>query len=347
VVGVLGTLPPGLHVQPDWPLPFRLNLDALADPDLRAQAFLAGIVALAAVALILAGFVRRRLRWLLVICGIVAATSEIRVSSNFFVDAFPTSFRASPTTYSAESIAIGHQIFLERCATCHGATGRGDGPAAAQAQPRADLTAQHVYDHLDGDLFWWISNGIGDVMPPFHDLLDELMRWNVIDFVHANADGAQLRAAAAKIGAIGYPVPGFSAACGDKIVDPESLRGGVVHVVFDPEGSNASAARVIDRDQALAVTTVIAARQPAEGLDANVCVTDDPSLLDTMAIYREVDPQLMGRTEWLVDTAGLLRAMWYPEAGANWADDAVFGEAVLAVRRQPATPKHAAGHAHH
>jgi hypothetical protein len=40
-------------------------------------------------------------------------------------------------------------------------------------------------------------------------------------------------------------------------------------------------------------------------------------------------------------------AMWYPQARRNWAEDKIFGDAIRALREQPATPKHAAGHAHH
>lgn len=34
----LGTLPPGLHIQPDWPLPFRIALRPEPDPDLPVEA---------------------------------------------------------------------------------------------------------------------------------------------------------------------------------------------------------------------------------------------------------------------------------------------------------------------
>ena len=63
----------------------------------------------------------------------------------------------------------------------------------------SDLTADHVYDHTDGDLYWWITNGIGDVMPPLGAALDDDARWNVIDFVRANADASRLGRAAGKV----------------------------------------------------------------------------------------------------------------------------------------------------
>ncbi len=39
VIGVLGTTPPALHAQPEWPLPFSLSFATLeADPSARLQA---------------------------------------------------------------------------------------------------------------------------------------------------------------------------------------------------------------------------------------------------------------------------------------------------------------------
>ncbi len=37
VVGILGTLTPGLHDQPNWPFPIRFSADAFEDPELRIQ----------------------------------------------------------------------------------------------------------------------------------------------------------------------------------------------------------------------------------------------------------------------------------------------------------------------
>jgi hypothetical protein len=38
----------------------------------------------------------------------------------------------------------------------------------------ADLTAEHIFAHSDGDLFWWISQGISaGGMPGFAEKVDE------------------------------------------------------------------------------------------------------------------------------------------------------------------------------
>src|SRR5262245_41319022 len=51
------------------------------------------------------------------------------------------------------------------CVTCHGASGKGDGPAAAALPPPkpADWTSSKVASESDGEIFWKISNGRGAI----------------------------------------------------------------------------------------------------------------------------------------------------------------------------------------
>jgi mono/diheme cytochrome c family protein len=57
--------------------------------------------------------------------------------------------------------------------------------------PPADLTAPHLWDHSEGELYWWISHGMpgpdgAPVMPGFAATLTPMARWELIDFLHAN-----------------------------------------------------------------------------------------------------------------------------------------------------------------
>lgn len=112
-----------------------------------------------------------------------------------FVPAYPTSFYRSPTAFAATSIMRGAALFPSNCAACHGADGRGDGPLAAKLPvPPADLTASHLWAHPDGELFWWLANGIEapdgqPAMPGFADKLPPDNRWALIDYVRANNAG--------------------------------------------------------------------------------------------------------------------------------------------------------------
>jgi len=69
------------------------------------------------------------------------------------------------------------------CVTCHGASGKGDGPAAAALPPPkpADWTSAKIASESDGELFWKISNGRG-AMPPWKHL-PEKDRWEIINYI--------------------------------------------------------------------------------------------------------------------------------------------------------------------
>jgi high-affinity iron transporter len=67
----------------------------------------------------------------------------------------------------------GQRLYAEHgCAVCHGATGRGDGPASRRLDtPPRDLTDLRTYKQgaSQSEIAASIRNGSG-AMPPFHDL---------------------------------------------------------------------------------------------------------------------------------------------------------------------------------
>ena len=69
------------------------------------------------------------------------------------------------------------------CVTCHGASGKGDGAAAAALPPPkpADWTSAKVQSESDGELFWKITNGRG-AMPPWKHL-PEKDRWELVNYI--------------------------------------------------------------------------------------------------------------------------------------------------------------------
>ncbi|GJL65107.1 MAG: hypothetical protein NPIRA05_00780 [Nitrospirales bacterium] len=57
----------------------------------------------------------------------------------------------------------GRTIFEVNCVTCHGESGKGDGPTGAYlSPPPADLTSEDVRTDPDSELLSIISNGIPD-----------------------------------------------------------------------------------------------------------------------------------------------------------------------------------------
>src|SRR5438128_7800681 len=69
------------------------------------------------------------------------------------------------------------------CVSCHGASGKGDGPAAAALPPPkpANWTGDAVQKQSDGEIFWKISNGRG-AMPPWKHL-PENERWEIVNCI--------------------------------------------------------------------------------------------------------------------------------------------------------------------
>jgi mono/diheme cytochrome c family protein len=79
-----------------------------------------------------------------------------------------------------------NELYRVNCSVCHGADGRGqslisDRFRAAGAIPPVDLTSARVQNRTDGQLYWLIGNGIGN-MPPFGSLLTDDELWAVVTF---------------------------------------------------------------------------------------------------------------------------------------------------------------------
>ena len=90
--------------------------------------------------------------------------------------------KKSPLKASHEVMEQGKKVAQVNCVSCHGASGKGDGPAAAALNPKpADWTSKRVQEESDGELFWKISNGRG-AMPPWKHL-PENDRWAVIQYI--------------------------------------------------------------------------------------------------------------------------------------------------------------------
>ena len=78
-------------------------------------------------------------------------------------------------------------ILQQNCQTCHGEFGRGDGPTGRVLRPRPADLQQHVTQHTEGQLYWWISKGFpGTAMPAWEDSLSEDDRWNVLNYIVQN-----------------------------------------------------------------------------------------------------------------------------------------------------------------
>jgi mono/diheme cytochrome c family protein len=152
------------------------------------------------------------------------------------VDAYPTSLYRSATRFSARAIAEGGQIYRAHCAGCHGAHGHGDGADGRGLAVRpADLTAPHVLAHADGELFWWVGQGIAapdgtPAMPGFAGALDDWQIWATIDYARALAHGASVPATHGWMSAAA--APDMPLVCAGRARTLAGLNGRIVRLVF-------------------------------------------------------------------------------------------------------------------
>jgi len=119
-------------------------------------------------------------------------------------DAGDTEVAASPTAWDPTSalpatpalLALGRQVYAKQCVSCHGAEGRGDGPAAYLLYPKPrDFTAARyrlvsTWERVptDADLFRTISRGMpGSAMPSWGHLPED-QRWGLVHYVKSLAE---------------------------------------------------------------------------------------------------------------------------------------------------------------
>jgi len=94
----------------------------------------------------------------------------------------------NPLQPSAAALSSAKKIYLDKCANCHGDSGKGDGPDAARYDPQpADFTnAKRMAGVTDGELFYKISEG-KKPMPVFKSKLTEGDRWQLVLLIRSLA----------------------------------------------------------------------------------------------------------------------------------------------------------------
>jgi len=368
-VGALVHLTPGLHDQPVWPFPIAINSAAVEwTQGTRLVLCAAAVVG----ALGLAGTVgaARRQRWLLAAASVAAAVMASGVGLNpFVVEAFPTSYVHSPVRYGALSIARGMPLYAENCMLCHGAHGHGDGQAAGSLPIKpVDLTGEHLFHHGEGTLFWWISHGIaGTPMPGFEGQLSENQRWDLLNFLRAQADAEQANAMTADAGPRGDLVaPDFAFQIGHAAQETlEQQRGRfiVLLVLFNDPGSlprlheldaamaelDGAAVRVI----ALPIAKETEPSGKAEPELRHLTIAEtDPATIAAYGLFRrtpsvEGGPAMPTHIEFLIDRQGYLRYRWGPADGPGWDRmAAALVKRIQSLNHEPPRPPAPEGHVH-
>jgi putative copper export protein/mono/diheme cytochrome c family protein len=352
VVGIIGVLPPGLHTEPRWPLPFRLDFGEIAagKQTVLVIAAVAFVVALAAAAL---AAERRRYREMAasIACIVLFGGIGWVALRPTIVAAYPTSFYASTQPYAAPSIARGAPLYAENCAVCHGATGRGDGPLAGKLPIRpADLTEPHLFAHKVGEIFWWVSYGRDNgVMPGFADKLSPDQRWDLINFVLARAAGVLTDELGSQISTTpAPPLPDFAfERNGAQNTLSQTLKNGPVLLVLfgarAPRARLEQLARLEPRlgPAGLHVVAVALDRSTAK-VPLIVEVSDDVQA--ALGLFRSRTDG--GETELMLDRGANVRARWTARGARGLADVATLLRDAVRVASIPVAAANHAGHAH-
>jgi mono/diheme cytochrome c family protein len=91
--------------------------------------------------------------------------------------------RKNPIPADEKSITRGKDLYAQNCLSCHGATGKGDGPAAKDLPKKVhDLADAKTVGETDGALFWKITEGKAP-MTSYEKLLSEEDRWHVVNYL--------------------------------------------------------------------------------------------------------------------------------------------------------------------
>lgn len=93
----------------------------------------------------------------------------------------------NPIAMDDDSIQRGKAIYFDNCASCHGDSVEGMSGQEAGLGADTPNLKKRLLTHTDGDFFWKIQNGRGD-MPSFTDSLTDEDTWEVINYIRDEAE---------------------------------------------------------------------------------------------------------------------------------------------------------------
>jgi mono/diheme cytochrome c family protein len=105
--------------------------------------------------------------------------------------------RENPVKPTEESLARGKKQYVYDCVMCHGKTGDGKGDVAADMKLKMndETDAATLKDRTDGELFYIIQKGKGDMPPEGSRVKDEAI-WDMVNYVRSLANKGGKPAAA-------------------------------------------------------------------------------------------------------------------------------------------------------
>lgn len=379
VASDMAGLAPPEHENIYWPLPFRFSLAATWPVPWVPTRVSGGAV------LILAGLVMVVFRfapalkpaWFRLGANASLAAAAMTVVAGgalafpaISVQAYPDTYLTTDIPFAAPSIAAGLKHYEDNCTPCHGTSGHGDGPLAADMpinQKPADLSAPHTALHTAGDLYWWITHGIaGTPMPGFEDALTYDDRWDIINFLGAFAVGYQARTIEPRVfpGQYWLGPPDFlvtDESGNAKLLSDYQLKSGFLVVLLSCTEENigqekARLEQLLGAKERLAaqgtkITLVApgAACEPLRKLaTGNILIADRDTadVAASLGLYtrsfhnRKMDVVRVPavHAEFLIDRSGYIRARWLPDEDDKWSDLSFVETQISLLAREPPHP---------
>jgi mono/diheme cytochrome c family protein len=120
----------------------------------------------------------------LIVLAVFSMSGALLAQSSSDWKAPPTAVtRPNPVAGNATATSLGQKLYVGNCMTCHGPTGKGDGPGAAALEKKpADLAARIRSGATDGELFWKISEGRSPMIS-WKGSLSETQRWELVNYI--------------------------------------------------------------------------------------------------------------------------------------------------------------------
>jgi high-affinity iron transporter len=124
---------------------------------------------------------------LLVILACAAAPVAVTAQQRSTAPSAAAKLR-NPVPANAASIAAGKKLYDAQCASCHGASGKGDGKGGELLKPKpSDLTdAAWTHGSSDGEIFTVIRSGVKQTgMSAFGSRITTQEIWNLVNYVRS------------------------------------------------------------------------------------------------------------------------------------------------------------------
>lgn len=128
--------------------------------------------------------------------------------------------RTNPQAGDAAAVTEGRRLYSVSCVACHGSNGQGNGPIGRNLYPPpASLVSDDVRGLTDGEIYWFVRNGISFAGMPSYGITtttavatyDETQLWQLVAQVRALQSAAGTGAGSAAPAGVASPVASPSA----------------------------------------------------------------------------------------------------------------------------------------